>query len=130
MFPMSTKLPESWLITALRPQQPLTANKRRGGGGGVTYVQNDNAARWSTVSLSDYFKSCREQTQKTVSTNACPTGISLLVNWCFEPNQPLGVTSGLRETFIKRYAVERTSKAEVRPEEESENGELSGDFVD
>ena len=28
--------------------------------------------------------------------------------------------SGLKETFIKRYKVERTNKAEIRPEEKSE----------
>ena len=28
--------------------------------------------------------------------------------------------SGLRETFIKRYIVERTNEAEIRPEEQSE----------
>ena len=33
----------------------------------------------------------------------------------------------LKETFIKRYVVERTNKAEKRPEEQSKkNGELSG----
>ena len=37
--------------------------------------------------------------------------------------------SGLRGTFIKRYVVERTSKAEIRPEEQSEKVELSGGFV-
>ena len=26
----------------------------------------------------------------------------------------------MRETFIKRYVVERTSKAEIRPEEQTE----------
>ena len=31
--------------------------------------------------------------------------------------------SGLRETFIKRYIVERTNKAETRPEEQSEKAE-------
>ena len=31
--------------------------------------------------------------------------------------------SGLRETFIKRYVVERTNKAELRPEEQSEKAE-------
>ena len=31
--------------------------------------------------------------------------------------------SGLRETFIKRYMVERTNKAEIRPEELSEKAE-------
>ena len=30
---------------------------------------------------------------------------------------------GLRETFIKRDIVERTNKAEIRPEEQSEKAE-------
>ena len=30
---------------------------------------------------------------------------------------------GLRETFVKRYTVERTKKAEVRPEERVEEAE-------
>ena len=46
-----------------------------------------------------------------------------LVNWCFEPSQPLGIISGLKETFIKRYKVERTNKAEIRPEEQSQKTE-------
>ena len=41
----------------------------------------------------------------------------------FEPSQPLGSISGLKETFIKRYAVEMT-KADIRPEEQSEKTEL------
>ena len=32
--------------------------------------------------------------------------------------------SGLKETFIKIYIVERTNKAEIRPEEQSEKAEL------
>ena len=31
-----------------------------------------------------------------------------------------GFISGLRETFTQRYIVGRTSKAEIRPEEQSE----------
>ena len=46
--------------------------------------------------------------------------ISKLVNWCFEPSQPLGIISGLKETFLMRHKVERTNKAEIRPEEQSE----------
>ena len=42
--------------------------------------------------------------------------VSELVNWCFEPSQPLGIISGLKETFIKRHKVERTNKAEMRPD--------------
>ena len=38
-----------------------------------------------------------------------------LVHWCFEPSQPLGTISGPKETFIKRYIVERTNKAEIKP---------------
>ena len=30
------------------------------------------------------------------------------------------IISGLRETFIKRYIVETTNKAEIRPEAQSE----------
>ena len=46
-----------------------------------------------------------------------------LVNWCFELSQRLGILLGLKETFIKRYMVERTNKAEIRPEEQSEKAE-------
>ena len=41
----------------------------------------------------------------------------------FEPSQPLGIIPGLKETFITRYVVERTSKVEIRPEEQSEKVE-------
>ena len=43
-----------------------------------------------------------------------------LVSWCFKPSQPQRIISGLTETFIKRYKAERTNKAEIRPEEQSE----------
>ena len=33
------------------------------------------------------------------------------------------IISGLKETFTKRYIVERTNKAEIRPEEQSEKAE-------
>ena len=47
------------------------------------------------------------------------------------PSQPLGIISGLKETFIKRCTVERTRNAEIRLEEQSEeNGELSGEFIE
>ena len=49
--------------------------------------------------------------------------VSYLVDWCFEPSQPLGITSGLKEAFIKRYIVERTSKTETGPEGQSEKKE-------
>ena len=42
-----------------------------------------------------------------------------LVNWCSQPGQPLGIISGLKETFIKRRIVQRTIKTEIRPEEQS-----------
>ena len=37
--------------------------------------------------------------------------------------QPLGILSGIKETFIKRYVVERNNKTEIRPEEQSEKTE-------
>ena len=46
-----------------------------------------------------------------------------LVNWCFEPSQPLGIISWLKETFIKRYIVETTNKTEMRPEEQRKKTE-------
>ena len=46
-----------------------------------------------------------------------------LVSWCFKPSQPQRIKSGLKQTFIKRYIVERTNKAEIRPEEQSEKAE-------
>ena len=33
------------------------------------------------------------------------------------------IISGLKETFIKRYIVERTHKVAIRPEEQSEKAE-------
>ena len=45
---------------------------------------------------------------------------TMMVSWCFKPSQPQRIISGLRETFIKRFIVERTNKAEIRPEEQSE----------
>ena len=40
-----------------------------------------------------------------------------LINQAFGgPSQPLGIISGLKETFTKRYIVERTNRAEIRLE--------------
>ena len=46
-----------------------------------------------------------------------------LVSWCFKPSQPQRIISGLRDTFKKRYIVERTNKTEIRPEEQTEKAE-------
>ena len=43
-----------------------------------------------------------------------------LVKWHFEPSQPQGIVSELKESFIKIYTFERTHKAEIKPEEQSE----------
>ena len=45
--------------------------------------------------------------------------ISYLVD-ALSPVNHEGFVSGQRETFIKRHIVERTNKAEIRPEEQSE----------
>ena len=50
---------------------------------------------------------------------------TMMVSWCFKPSQPQRIISGLRETFIKRFIVERTNKAEIRPEGENQ---LPGEF--
>ena len=46
-----------------------------------------------------------------------------VVSWCFKPSQPQRILSGLKKTFMKRYVVERTNKAETRAEEQSEKAE-------
>ena len=46
-----------------------------------------------------------------------------LVTWRFKPSQPQRTISGQRETLIKRYVVERTTKAEIRRQEQSEKAE-------
>ena len=38
------------------------------------------------------------------------------------------IISGLKETFIKRYIVERTDKADIKLEGQSEKMETSGEF--
>ena len=53
-----------------------------------------------------------------------------LVSWCFKLSQLQRIISGLRETFIKWYIVERTNKAEIRREEQTEKAELLGEFME
>ena len=56
---------------------------------------------------------------------------SYLVSWCFKPSQPQRIISGLRETFLKRYIVERTNKTEIRSEEQSTKAESCwGEFME
>ena len=52
-----------------------------------------------------------------------------LVNWCFEPSQPLRTTSRLKETFIQRHIVERTNKIKIKPEKQSEKTESCRETV-
>ena len=49
--------------------------------------------------------------------------LNVVVSWCFKPSQPQRIISGLKETLIERYIVERTSKAEMKPEEQSKKAE-------
>ena len=58
---------------------------------------------------------------KTMHHTMCPQ--SELVSRCFKPSQPQRIISELRETFVKGYIVERTNKAEIRPEEQSGKAE-------
>ena len=48
--------------------------------------------------------------------------VSYLVR-ALSPFNHKGLHQALKETFIKRYIVERTSKAEIRPEGQSEKAE-------
>ena len=49
--------------------------------------------------------------------------ISSSASWCSKPSQPQKIISGLKETFTERYMLERTNKAGIRPEEQSEKAE-------
>ena len=55
---------------------------------------------------------------KMVITVAAVMMALTIFSWCFKPSQPQKIISGLRETFIKRYVVERTNEAEIRLEEQ------------
>ena len=46
------------------------------------------------------------------------------------PSQPQRIISGLKETFIKKYTVERTNKPEIKLEEQWQRGELSVEFME
>ena len=46
-----------------------------------------------------------------------------MLSWCFKPSQPQKIILGLKEIFIRKYIVEKISKAEIRPEELSEKAE-------
>ena len=63
------------------------------------------------------------ETSPRESCNSQCVRVRELVSWCFKSSQPQRITSGLKETFIKRYIVQRTSKAEIRLEEQSEKAE-------
>ena len=46
------------------------------------------------------------------------------------PSQPQRIISGLKETFIKKYTVERTNKPEIKLEEQWQRGDLSVEFME
>ena len=78
---------------------------------------------WCTRRVSSWILTfCRSL---SVTSGRIQELVSLLINWFFEPSQPLGFITRLKETFIRRYIVERTNKAEIRPEEQNEKTESS-----
>ena len=60
----------------------------------------------------DSFKLQQTKTVFLVLRTETRRWVSWLVNWCFEPSQPQWIISGLKETFITRYLVDGTNKAE------------------
>ena len=65
----------------------------------------------------------RDRRPRTLERGIWEPAPNDIVSWYFKPSQPQKIVSGPRETFIDRYIVERTSKAEIRPEEQSEKAE-------
>ena len=54
----------------------------------------------------------------------CDVAGAWLVSYLvFQPSLPQRIISVLKETFVKRHTVERTNKAEIRLEEQSEKAE-------
>ena len=91
-------------ILCVQPRLKSASYSQRYGRGGGRRAENGENPCWAKTRL---LKRARNSTVRLVS---------FLVSWCFKHSQPLRITSGLRETFIKRYIVERTSKAEIRLE--------------
>ena len=76
---------------------------------------------WCAVALGCPPGSCKKK--KKTDQGEDEKSVSELVSRCFKPSQPQRIISGLKETFIKRYTVERTNKAEIRLEEQSKKAE-------
>ena len=76
-----------------------------------------------TMMVCGYKKLQREPITDNVHTTGNDVVLPQLVSRCFKPNQPQWIISRLKETFIKRYVVERINKAELRPQEQSEKAE-------
>ena len=76
-----------------------------------------------TVSTARFDKGFFSQSQLLVQTFLQCLFSGYLVSWRFKPSQPQRIISGRTETFITRYVVDRTNKAEIRPEEQSERAE-------
>ena len=78
---------------------------------------NDEDILWYHPSISFQPTTCRHSVLKQ------------LVSWCCKPSQPQRIISGLKETFMKRYLVESTNKAEIRPEEQSQKMESCWEYL-
>ena len=52
--------------------------------------------------------------------------VRILVSSCFKPSHLQRIILGLRETLVKKYTVESTNEAEIRPEEQSEKSDSCG----
>ena len=76
--------------------------------------------RWDLFEL-DLYKA--EMSSQRCRQELTPKKVGWLVGLCFKPTQPQRTISGLRETFIKIYVVERTSKAKISWEEQCEKVE-------
>ena len=79
-----------------------------------------NPLSGTVVQQADFGFVIRQQVVSGRKRMFCPTVIHLLVSWCFKPSQPQRIISVMRETFIKRYIIERTNEVEIRLKEQSE----------
>ena len=91
----------------------------------TSQTSNQSAAINKVTRSSQFFSQSVSCCFKPRQPHRIISGLKELISWCFETNQPQRTTSGLglKETSKKRCIVERTNKAELKPEVQSQKAE-------
>ena len=81
------------------------------------------AAFWTLCNLSRRNCSSTFTLEQSIAIVQSGKLVRSLIGFFIPVNHYIRITSGLKETFIKRQMAQRTSKSEIRPEEQSEKTE-------